>query len=46
MSEKFDGIRVFWTGNKLVTRQGREIKTPAFISERLPTEFALDGELW
>jgi DNA ligase-1 len=46
MSEKFDGVRVFWDGVKLHTRQGKEIKVPEFISERLPTEFALDGELW
>ena len=28
MSEKFDGVRAFWTGRKLITRQGHPIHAP------------------
>ena len=45
MSEKFDGVRVFWDGRKLHTRQGRELHVPESWSSQLP-QIALDGELW
>ena len=45
MTEKYDGIRVFWTGTQLYTRRGNLIKCPDFFLMRLPP-FALDGELW
>lgn len=45
MSEKLDGIRGYWTGKQLLTRQGRVIHAPAWFTEKLPP-FALDGELW
>ena len=41
MSEKFDGVRVFWTGRKLITRQGHPIHAPSWFTESLPGQ-ALD----
>lgn len=45
MSEKLDGIRGYWTGKQLLTRQGRVIHAPAWFTENFPP-FELDGELW
>ena len=45
MSEKFDGVRAFWTGRKLITRQGHPIHAPSWFTESLPGK-AFDGELW
>ena len=45
VSEKFDGIRAFWDGKKLLTRQGKEIFAPECWIKGFP-KFALDGELF
>lgn len=45
VSEKLDGIRGYWTGNKLLTRQGNLITPPAWFTNNWPTT-AMDGELW
>ena len=45
VSEKFDGVRAYWDGKLLRTRQGNVINTPAWFTERFP-EQPLDGELW
>ena len=45
MSEKFDGIRLLWTGTNFYTRRGKLIKCPEYFTLRLPP-FSLDGELW
>lgn len=45
VSEKYDGVRAFWNGQQLVSRQGNTIKAPAWFTEPLPHE-QLDGELW
>ncbi|WP_319522108.1 DNA ligase [uncultured Desulfosarcina sp.] len=45
MSEKLDGIRGYWDGKQLLTRQGRVIHAPGWFTENFPP-FALDGELW
>ena len=45
MTEKFDGIRVLWTGTKMYTRKGRPMELPNSFAIRLPP-FALDAELW
>lgn len=45
MSEKYDGIRLYWNGEEFFSRQGKQIKVPDFIKNNLPKE-ALDGELW
>lgn len=46
MSEKLDGIRAIWTGQKLISRDGNEFSTPAWFLAQLPSDTALDGELW
>lgn len=45
MSTKLDGMRAYWTGRKLLSRDGNEIFAPAWFTEGLPA-IALDGELW
>ncbi|GLX79106.1 ATP-dependent DNA ligase [Thalassotalea insulae] len=45
VSEKLDGMRAFWDGKQLLSRQGNIINTPANFTSGWPT-FALDGELW
>lgn len=44
-SEKLDGIRCYWNGKQLLTRNGNPIHAPAWFVEQLPNQ-ALDGELW
>lgn len=45
VSEKLDGIRAIWNGEKLLTRSGIEIKAPPWFTEPLP-DYPLEGELW
>lgn len=45
ISEKLDGVRVFWDGKQLRSRSGQWIKLPDELLKQLPT-FALDAELW
>lgn len=45
VSEKLDGARAFWDGQKLRFRSGREVAAPAWFLAGLPPE-SLDGELW
>ena len=45
MSEKLDGIRGYWDGEHLLTRQNKPINAPKWFTQDLPP-FALDGELW
>lgn len=45
MSEKLDGVRGYWNGTELLTRQGKKVFAPAWFLENFPP-FALDGELW
>jgi len=44
-SEKLDGVRAFWDGQRLRFRSGLPVAAPAWFTERLPP-VALDGELW
>src|SRR5690348_4120658 len=46
MSEKMDGVRAYWDGKQLISRQGNLIPSSTELSIRLPTSIALDGELW
>eukprot|EP01027_Heterolobosea_sp_BB2_P004956 GEZU01007622.1.p1 GENE.GEZU01007622.1~~GEZU01007622.1.p1 ORF type:complete len:260 (-),score=24.72 GEZU01007622.1:119-898(-) len=46
MSEKLDGIRAYWDGQKLYSRTGRQITAPSYFTNALPKGQALDGELW
>lgn len=45
VSEKYDGVRAYWDGGQLLSRQGNRINAPEWFTEALP-ELALDGELW
>ncbi len=45
MSEKLDGVRAYWDGQRFLSRLGNEYFAPAWFTAGLP-EFALDGELW
>jgi DNA ligase-1 len=45
ISEKIDGIRAFWDGQALRTRQGHAIKAPTWFVANFP-QHELDGELW
>jgi DNA ligase-1 len=46
MSEKYDGLRGYWDGRKLWTRQGNLIHAPDYVLAELPRDVPLDGELW
>ena len=47
ISEKYDGIRAIWDGEKFISR-GQKVFTyvPDFFKELMPPGFALDGEIW
>lgn len=45
VSEKLDGVRAYWNGNHLISRQGNIYPAPAWFTSRLP-DIKLDGELW
>src|SRR4051812_11544222 len=40
-----DGVRAYWTGKEMISKQGNEIRVPEFFRRDLP-KVALDGELW
>jgi DNA ligase-1 len=46
LSEKLDGMRMFWDGSKALSRKGKPVYIPDFFRDQLPTGMALDGELW
>lgn len=45
MSEKLDGIRAYWNGKELLSKNGNKIYAPSWFIENFPP-FELDGELW
>lgn len=45
VSEKYDGVRAYWDGRRLLTRAGNVIHAPAWFTQGFPTT-PLDGELW
>lgn len=45
VSEKLDGIRAIWDGQRLTTRSGQPIITPTWFVDGWPNVW-LDGELW
>lgn len=45
VSEKYDGIRAYWDGRRLLTRGGEVIRAPEWFIARWP-DTPLDGELW
>ena len=46
MSEKYDGLRGYWDGQKLWSRKGNLIHAPDYFLAEFPRDIALDGELW
>jgi len=46
MSEKMDGVRAYWNGVSLLSRHGKIIRSPEWFVSKLPSDVALDGELW
>lgn len=45
LSEKLDGVRAYWTGRDLISRNGQRFQPPADFVAGFPP-FALDGELF
>lgn len=45
LSEKYDGVRGYWDGARMVSRGGEVIVLPEGFRRSLPP-FAVDGELW
>src|ERR1700676_2154130 len=45
LSEKLDGVRAYWDGTQILSRQGNLFHAPLWFSAGLPAE-PLDGELW
>lgn len=45
VSEKYDGLRAYWDGKRLLTRGGEIIHAPAWFIAGWPA-VPLDGELW
>lgn len=45
MSEKLDGVRGYWDGTQLWSKNGQVLAAPATFTQALPP-FALEGELW
>jgi len=45
VSEKYDGVRALWDGERLRFRSGAAVAAPAWFLARLP-KTPLDGELW
>ena len=45
MSEKLDGWRMLWDGEKFISRQGNILDAPDWFKEGMP-KIALDGELF
>ncbi|WP_232424092.1 DNA ligase [Imhoffiella purpurea] len=45
VSEKYDGVRAYWDGARLVSRGGHEIHAPEWFVAGFP-RVPLDGELW
>ncbi|MBS3910417.1 MAG: DNA ligase [Hydrogenophaga sp.] len=45
VSEKYDGLRGYWDGQRLLTRGGQPVQAPSWFTAGWPT-VAMDGELW
>lgn len=45
MSEKLDGVRGYWNGDKLYSRQGMQLSPPSYFTQDFPP-FAIDGEIF
>lgn len=45
-SEKLDGVRGIWTGERFISRMGKPFVVPEWFTEGLPRNEQLDGELF
>lgn len=45
VSEKLDGVRGYWDGERLLTRGGEPVNPPAWFTADWP-DVPMDGELW
>lgn len=45
MSEKMDGVRCYWDGKNMYSRNGNKFYPPKYFRDEMP-KFAMDGELW
>ncbi len=45
VSEKYDGVRAYWDGQRFLSRQGNEYIAPKWFTKGFPDR-PLDGELW
>ena len=45
VSEKYDGVRAYWDGHRLISRRGNAFHAPAWFTAGFP-KTPLDGELW
>jgi DNA ligase-1 len=45
VSEKLDGVRAYWDGKHLISRQGNRFYAPLWFTKKFPKQ-QLDGELW
>ena len=45
ISEKLDGVRGYWDGKQLFSKNGKILSPPPEFTAQLP-DFALEGELW
>ena len=45
VSEKYDGVRAYWDGSRLLSRRGNVFHAPDWFTRDLPDR-PLDGELW
>lgn len=45
VSEKFDGVRAYWDGERFLSRNGNVYQAPAWFVAGFPS-VPLDGELW
>jgi len=45
ISEKLDGIRGYWNGYQLLTKNGNQLNPPTWFTQNWPTQ-PIDGELW
>jgi DNA ligase-1 len=45
VSEKLDGVRAYWDGEQLLSRQGNHFAAPDWFTAGFPDQ-PLDGELW
>ncbi|EJC98107.1 DNA ligase/mRNA capping enzyme [Fomitiporia mediterranea MF3/22] len=46
VSEKLDGVRVYWDGKRMLSRLGNPFTPPKWFIEKLPKDATLDGELF